>query len=218
MHKAKLARSETDNDLLEQNSRNRIAEENEKETRIVEIDKAEVKSESISVVQQHLVLLQLSTNMRIEGHKQFKVTFPGVQKLQEIHDIVDVLLDNRIGRHEGADAHILPYPLPVTQNGVPAKAVAGSTEVEMLAVCADNAVLGTLVETEFRDTRHVLLLPSSFHLLERTSREVTVIVLLHQEFVGGVGDHTLNLGVQNRLYLGVQSNGSSVLSDDAGFG
>ena len=152
---------------------------------------------STSVVLVHVVPSQLSTNMRIEGHKQLKVAVTGIQELQEIHDIVDVLLDNRIGRHEGADTHILVDPFPVTQNGVPAKAVTGLAEAEMLAIRADNPVLGTLVETEFRDTRHVLILPSSFRLLERTSREVTVIVLLHQKFVGGVGDHALNLGVQN---------------------
>lgn len=42
----------------------------------------------------HLVLLQLSANMRIEGHNELNVAFIGIQKLQEIQDIVDVLLDD----------------------------------------------------------------------------------------------------------------------------
>lgn len=42
----------------------------------------------------HLVLLQLSTNMRIEGHNELNVAFVGLQKTQDIQDIVDVLFDN----------------------------------------------------------------------------------------------------------------------------
>lgn len=135
--------------------------------------------------------------MGTEGHNQLNVAFIGLQDLQEIQDIVDLLLDNRIGSHKGADAHILADLLPVAQNGVGFKAVAGLAEVQMVAVCADKPVLGSLVETELRDTRHVLLLPSSFDLVERTNSKVTFIILLHQEFVGRVGDHVFNLGVQN---------------------
>lgn len=135
--------------------------------------------------------------MRIEGHNQLKVASISIQNLQEIQDIVNVLLDYRIGGHKGADAHVLADLFPVTQNGVRAKAVGGFAEAEMIAVCADKTILGSLVETEFRDTRHVPLLPSSFHLEERTSAEVAFVILLHQEFIGCVGNHVFNLGVQN---------------------
>lgn len=87
--------------------------------------------------------------------------------------------------------------LPVAQNGIRTKFVVGVAELEMIAVCADQLVLGKLVETELRDTRHVLLLPSSLHLAERTSGKVAFVVLLHQEFIGCLGDHVLNLGVQD---------------------
>ena len=80
------------------------------------------------------MLLQLSTNMRIEGHNQLNVAFIGIQKLQEIQDIVDVLLDNRVGGHKGTDVHVLVDLLPVAQNGVWAKAIAGFAELDMIAV------------------------------------------------------------------------------------
>lgn len=135
--------------------------------------------------------------MRIEGHNELNVAFVGLQKTQDIQDIVDVLLDNRIGGHKGADLHVLTDLLPVAQNGIRTKSVVGVAELEMIAVCADQLVLGKLVETELRDTRHVLLLPSSLHLAERTSGKVAFVVLLHQEFIGCLGDHVLNLGVQD---------------------
>lgn len=135
--------------------------------------------------------------MRIEGHNELNVASISLQKLQEIQDIVDVLLDNRIGGHKGADAHMLADLLPVSQNGGRTKVVAGVAELEMIAVCANQLVLGKLIETELRDTRHVHLLPSFLHLAERTSGKVAFVILLHQEFVGCLGDHVLNLGVQD---------------------
>ena len=165
------------------------------------------------------MLLQLSTNMCIKGHNQLNVAFIGLQDLQEVQDIVDLLLNNRIGSHKGADAHVLADSSPIGQNGIHAKgAAAWLAKLEMFAVCYDNLVLRGLVETEFRDSRHVLLLPSVLQLVERARREVTGVILLHQEFVGCVGDHVLNFGVQNGLHVGVQSNGSSVFSDNAGLG
>lgn len=112
---------------------------------------------------------------------------------------------------------MLANPLPVSQNDGRSKVVvAGVAETEMIAVFTDQLVLGKLVEAELRDTRHVLALPGSLQLVERTNGEVAVVILLHEEFIGCLGDHVLNLGVQDRLHIRVQSNGCSILGDDAG--